>query len=335
VRILVTGSTGFIGSRLVHHLLEAGHSVRVTVRPTSDLSRLPVADLEVAHAQLPDDHAIRKAMRGMDGVIHLASLLKVPWKPEFQTVNVGGTACVAQACASMETPPVLVHVSSLAAAGPTVVGVPQVESNDASPVSIYGATKLAAEAAIDAVSDVVPASIVRPPMVLGSGDTASLPLFTSVERGVHVVPTRKPMEVSAIHVEDLCTALLRVLVSGRRRHQGDGSQQSGIYYAAADEIVSYGELGSLVAQAMGKASVRIIRVPAWISYLGAFGSEILSRLTGNSRILTRDKWREATAGSWTCDPARLKTELDWSTDAPLLARLEQTAEGYRSLGLLP
>ena len=333
MKVLVTGSTGFIGSRLVRHLLDAGHEVRVTARATSDLSSLPVDDIEIAQVQLPDLDAMGKAVRGIDGVVHLASLLKVPWKKEFRTVNVGGTACVAQACASMETPPILLHVSSLAAAGPTTVGHPQVEGGPSAPVSIYGATKLASEEAVDSVSSAVPISIVRPPMVLGSGDSASLPLFTSVERGLHVVPTRKSMEVSAIHVDDLCTALLRVLVAGTRRGQGP-DETAGLYYAAANEVVSYADLGRLVAEAMGKRTVKVVRVPSWLSYCAAFGSEMFSRLSGKTQILTRDKWREATAGSWTCDPTRLKNELDWVPAMPLMDRLCETADGYRRRGFL-
>ena len=48
----------------------------------------------------------------MDAVIHLASLLKVPWKREFQEVNVDGTKNVAQACAAAAKVPALVFVSS-------------------------------------------------------------------------------------------------------------------------------------------------------------------------------------------------------------------------------
>ena len=148
-----------------------------------------------------------------------------------------------------------------------------------------------------------------------------------------MVPTRKPMFVSAIHVDDLCTALFRVFQSGERRVLGDAGA-SGIYYAAADEILQYADLGRLVAQALGRNGVRVLKIPAWASYLGACFAEGVSRLSGRTQILRRDKWREATAGDWTCDAARLREQLGWAPGRSLLERLTETVHGYREAGQL-
>ena len=110
--------------------------------------------------------------------------------------------------------------------------------------------------------------------------------------------------------------------------------EPGIYYAAADEILEYADLGRLVARALGGERVRVVKIPSWLSYIGAGIAETISRVSGRTQILSRDKWREATAGNWICDTARLRNELGWSPARTLFERLTETAEGYRSNGQL-
>ena len=115
MKILVTGATGFIGRHLIRHLDASGYGVRAMVRPTSNTEGFP-AGLEYAHATLEDLDALRHAVSGVDVVIHLACLLKVPWKPEFQTVNVDGTRRVLEACA--ERPGFYFHLFSRSSGKP-------------------------------------------------------------------------------------------------------------------------------------------------------------------------------------------------------------------------
>lgn len=75
--MLVTGGTGFIGSALVRRLLREGCDVRVFDNDSRGVSsRLEdvAADIELIHADIRDDAAVRKACRGVDSVCHLAFL---------------------------------------------------------------------------------------------------------------------------------------------------------------------------------------------------------------------------------------------------------------------
>jgi len=334
MKILVTGATGFIGRHLVRHLVASHHTVRAMVRPTSNTQALP-SDLEWVYATLDDHHALQQAVDGVDAVIHLASLLKVPWKPEFHDVNVNGTRRLLEVCAHRSTPPIFIFVSSLAAAGTALDAKGRREDEIPMPVSIYGRAKRAAEAIVDDYAHCVPCSIIRPPMVFGPGDPASLPLFQSTARGIHLVPRWAPMRVSSIFVLDLCAAIEQVTLSGVRRtgRCGDGTGK-GIYFAASDEVVTYAEFGHRVGAAAGRHRVRVIRLPSWISFLGACLSELWARLRDRRHVLNRDKWREATAGDWTCSAERLKTELGWHTQYSLNESLSLTAQSYAKAGVL-
>ena len=73
VHCLVTGSTGYIGGRLLPSLLERGHKVRAMARTPTKLDDLPWrADIEVVQADLTDPDSLASACEGIDVVFYLA-----------------------------------------------------------------------------------------------------------------------------------------------------------------------------------------------------------------------------------------------------------------------
>lgn len=332
---LVTGASGFIGARLVAALLAAGRPVRALVRGSSSRAGLAGAACVVGDITRPE--TLAAAVEGVEVVFHLASLLKVPWKPAFEAVNVGGTANVAAACAAARRPPTLVVVSSLAAAGPAppppagapdATSRPRREGDRPTPVSRYGRVKRAAERA--AVEAGAPVSIVRPPMVFGAGDRGALPLFRGAARGWHPTPGRGAMRMGLVHVDDLAAALIAVADRGERVPPGgDGGDGAGVYQVAADEAPTYAELGRRIAAAAGRTT-RVVPIPRAVVGLAATVGEAVGRLRDRPMVLNRDKHREGTAGDWWCSNDRVRA-LGWAP-APLDARLAQTVEGYRAAG---
>lgn len=330
MRAMVTGASGFIGGRLVAALDAApAWSVRALVRPTSQRP----SGIECVEGDITRPETLAAAVDGADVVFHLASLLKVPWKPAFAAVNVDGTANVAAACAGAARPPVLVVVSSLAAAGPAPREPsprPRREVDPPRPISRYGRVKRAAEQAAVAGAGAAPVSIVRPPMVFGAGDRGALPLFRGAARGWHLAPGDGSMRMGLVHVDDLAAALIAIAARGERVPPGaDGGDGAGVYQVAADEAPSYAELGRLVGEAAG-TSTRVLRVPRPVVGLVAAASEMIGRLRDRPTVLNRDKHREGSAGDWWCSNDRVRA-LGWAP-GPLGARLRETVEGYRAAG---
>jgi nucleoside-diphosphate-sugar epimerase len=188
--------------------------------------------------------------------------------------------------------------------------------------------KLDCERAALDFADRVPVTVVRPPMVLGDGDRWALGLFRSAARGIHVTPTREAHRVSLIHAADLAPALVAAARQGER-----AGRANGVYYAAADDRPTYAELGALIAEAMGRPRPRVLRMPGAVTGIFAAASHLLARLRDRPTILNLDKWREATAGSWICDPAKAKRDLGLAC-APTRQRLAETADAYRMAGWL-
>jgi nucleoside-diphosphate-sugar epimerase len=252
---------------------------------------------------------------------------------------------VAAACAARESPPTLVLVSSLAAAGPSSVDRPRVELDPPAPVSNYGRTKRAAETIAEEYAGRVPITIVRPPIVYGEGDRNMLSVYRPIHRlGVHVAFGVAHSRYSFIHVSDLAEALELCARRGRRlapttaqrnRNGAAAGNTQGYYFVAGEEQPTYGELGKLIGKALGRARVWVLRSPGPIMlYAVACGAEAIARLRCEPHILNFDKAREARAGSWTCSAAVIRAELGFAPRAPLVERLRQTADWYLRQKLL-
>lgn len=74
MKVLVTGATGFTGSRLIPLLLQNGFQVRALTRPTSDRTPLSALKVEWVIGDLSDVQALTAALRGVDALVNIASL---------------------------------------------------------------------------------------------------------------------------------------------------------------------------------------------------------------------------------------------------------------------
>jgi dihydroflavonol-4-reductase len=115
---LVTGATGLVGSHVTRLLVERGDSVRVTMRARSRPENLAGLDVETVAADILDRQAMRRALRGVDRLFHVAGMtsLRKPADMLFR-VNVEGTRVVLEEAlrAGVQR---AVHTSSIAAIGP-------------------------------------------------------------------------------------------------------------------------------------------------------------------------------------------------------------------------
>jgi nucleoside-diphosphate-sugar epimerase len=334
VKALITGATGFIGAHLAAALVEAGYRVVCLARPTSRSDRLTGLDVQIASGDVHDLDSLVRATHGVDVVFHLAGLIKALRYEQLLEVNEEGTRNVARACAMQPTPPILLVVSSRAAAGPSPHGRLRRESDPACPVSNYGRSKRAGELAAAQFADRVPLTIVRPPVVFGEGDPAMLSMFRPIKwLRVHVVPGFTERRASMLHAADLAAGLIAAAQRGERivPASTDGDSR-GYYFFAAEVHPTFAEWGWLIARSLGRRRVQVVRAPELLGWGLACGSEAWSRLRRRPHIFSVDKLREATAGSWVCDADRARRELGFSVAADLETRFSQTTRWYQSQG---
>jgi UDP-glucose 4-epimerase len=149
-QFLVTGGAGFIGSHLVHALLDEGHAVRVLDDLSSGHRKNLPQQVELIEADVTDPVAVDGALDGVDGCFHLAAIASVTrshreWLRTHQ-VNLTGTINVFdQARPSRRRREVPVVYASTAAIYGNCGSFPVDEESPAAPLSAYGADKHACE----------------------------------------------------------------------------------------------------------------------------------------------------------------------------------------------
>ena len=310
--ILVTGATGFIGSHLAEALLGQGEKVRALVRPSSSRRFLP--PVEVADT-------IDGALAGVTAVIHLAGATKALRAADYYEANVQATERLVRAIAGRGIR--FVHVSSLAAVGPTSRGAALTEDAEPRPLTHYGKSKLEAENVVRAL--VPDAVIIRPPVVYGPRDTGVLEVLKPIARGFALEIAGGERWFSAIYVRDLVEGL----IAAARSPAAAGDT----YFLAHPAAVSWSDLTTAAARAMGRR-LRVLRVPAVAAQAIGLGAEVWARVSGRPAVLSREKIAEACCEAWLCDPRRAAVELGFQARTPLEKGLAETLAWYKEAGWL-
>jgi nucleoside-diphosphate-sugar epimerase len=324
--VLVTGGTGFVGSHLVERLVELGFRVRCLVRRSSSLRYLPLPAVELCYGDLARAGGLKEALEGVETVFHVAGITKANSSAEYYRGNVGATECLLRACEESGQPPRrFVHVSSLAAVGPSPDAGLLPEEAEPRPRTHYGESKLAAERAVRASRLASSAVIVRPPVVYGPRDTDVYQVFRGISHGLMLRIGRQESLFSFIYVKDLADALVAAAASPRA--PGD------TFFVANPEPVSWTEFGAIAASIMGR-KVRTLAIPAAMAYAVGCYAEMASRLRRKPGIISREKVREARCRYWTCDTRKAREKLGFSTRRSLREGLSETLLWYKNSGWL-
>jgi dihydroflavonol-4-reductase len=250
--ILVTGATGFIGSRLVEKLVTSPDRIFVLVRKTSDLSSLsPLLDkIHLVYGDITDSGSVENAMRGMDYVYHTAGLTYMGDKRNDQLyrINVEGTRNILRSAAVTGVKRVL-HVSSISAVGIAFARKPLDETATWNFDVIrleYARTKHIAETEVEeAVKKGLDCVIVNPAFVFGAGD-----LNFNAGRLIRDVYNRRlpfyPLGgVCVVDVDIVAETMMAAMEKGR----------SGERYIIGGENVSYRQLVDTIAKVTGAPRV--------------------------------------------------------------------------------
>ena len=218
LRILVTGGSGFVGSKVAWLLAEAGQNVTVTGRNRFRAGRAYHPETRFVASDIRDAKSVFEVCSEQDVVIHAAALAAT-WGPAkaFYDINVQGTANLVQAC--YQRPEVrVVHVSSTAIHF-HYRDLHMVQESAVLPTRFaceYAKSKAEAEAVIQkAVSDGLNAVIVRARAVYGPGDNSLLPRLVVAARSGRLPQIGNgENRVDLTYIDNLAYALCLAIVRG-------------------------------------------------------------------------------------------------------------------------
>lgn len=326
MRALVTGGQGFVGSHLCARLVARGDGVRVLARASSNLANLAGIDVDVVRGDVTEPETLRSAVAGCDVVFHVAGALKGLREQDLYRVNADGTRnLLATAADAQPRPSRFVYVSSLAAAGPSPGGkAPRTEAMPLQPLTWYGHSKLAGENAVRGTAG-LDWTIVRPPIVFGPRERDVLGYFRIARRGFLPVVGFSDRHYSLLYVDDLVDGLIRAAAAPAAVGQ--------VYFLAGPEVVSWVELGQLIASALGVAG-RPLRLPEFVAAAAGRIADLYALARGQPEIFSSQKVIEMLAPAWVCSADKAARDFGWRASTPLPDALATTARWYREHGWL-
>ncbi|RXK85179.1 SDR family NAD(P)-dependent oxidoreductase [Chlorobaculum sp. 24CR] len=327
-KIVVTGGTGFIGSRLVHRLAAQGEDVHALVRPSSDLASLKecIDNITLVFGDVTDPSSVFKAIEGADEVYHCAGITYMGDRknPLLQRINVDGTSHVLEACRRAGVKRV-VHVSSITAVG---ISGPNRKFNEESRWNFdmidleYARTKYAAEEIVaDEVKKGLDCVIVVPAFVFGAGD-----INFNAGRIIKDVYKRKmpfyPMGgICVVDVEIVVDCLIAAMQRGR----------TGERYIVGGDNVSFRELAQTIMQVTG-VHQSSFPLPVWAAHVISFllrfsrGRNKISKLFNITMFTVASKFLYF-------DSSKAQLELGMRYE-PFEKSIRRTFEWYRERGML-
>jgi len=318
--VLLTGSNGFLGSHIADCLLRNGYEVRAMVRETSDLEWLKRKPVELVFASLDSGVSLRKAVEGVNAVIHNAGVVSIDNRYHYYLHNTEGTRnlleAVLEAAPSIER---FVHVSSQAAGGPTRGTMPRSEEDRPDPITAYGHSKLLAEKHVRSFEDKLPVTIIRPPSIYGPRDQAWLPLFKLVSRGFLPLVGNHG-GISMTHGMDVARQ-----VRVQMEHEAAIGQ---LFHAAPFAPVTVEEFGREISHAIGKP-VMAIRIPDSLLRILYPAVYPILKAIGVKPPFRKDKLADVFASNWTISGDKARDLLGFEGAFPLRSGVGQTVEWYR------
>lgn len=316
----VTGATGFIGGRLVRQLRAAGHEVRALVRSPSKAPDLTGLGASLHPGDITDKETMRAAMRGADGVFHLAAWYRIgapaSERRGAERINVQGTRNVLELMRELGIPKG-VYTSTIAVFGDTEGWVGDESYRHTGPwLSEYDRTKWEAhyEVAVPMMQAGLPLVIVQPGVVYGPGDPSAIGMLLRqyLRRTLPAIP--KGTAYCWGHVDDTALGAIRAMEKGR----------PGESYILAGPPHSLEEALAIAAEITGIRPPRL-RLAAGLLRAAAGVAGLVERIVPLPESYSAETLRVAAGVTYLGSSEKAHLELGWSVRS-LETGLRQTLE---------
>jgi dihydroflavonol-4-reductase len=318
--VLVTGANGFIGSHLVDSLLSLGCNVHCLIRKSSNLRWLSSPKIQFHFVDLADPDFKIPNLPGLNFVFHCAGLTKAKSRKEYFDINSTVCSKLYEQCLNYkDSIKGIVHLSSLAAAGPGKDGQWVDEATVLNPVTFYGQSKKSGEEVALKYSASLPIKVIRPPVVYGPREENLYTFFKLVKKGWGLQIGRSPKKLSLIYVADLVQAMIAVC--------DPRAEQRKIYFVTDGETYSWQEVAKAAADKMN-VSVKALKIPESILIPIAIFFEVLAMLSTKPALFDRQRMIDIRQSCWTASPENFFRDFNFVPQFNLTTGLAHTLDWY-------
>jgi NADH dehydrogenase len=236
--VLVTGSTGLLGRRVVQRLLDTDHEVRAMVRRPGRESVFDSPPTDVCYGDVTDPDALAEACRDITEVVHLVAVIRGGAR-QFDLINRQGTANAVGAAKGSGSVRRFIHVSAVGAGN--------------TPHLQYLNSKWQGEQEV--INAGIPHVIIRPSLIFGPGDEFTSAV-ASLVRLTPITPVIGPgtNRLQPIHVDDVARCISGAISGNLRGNQ--------IVEIGGPDQLSYNDIVGVVANTLGR-SARHFNLPVW------------------------------------------------------------------------
>lgn len=294
-RILVTGSEGFIGSHLVEELLRHGCKVRAFVYYNAfnswgwldSFEQKELKKIDIFLGDVRDQNSVRKSMRNIDIVFHLAALIGVPFSynapDSYIDTNIKGTLNILQCGMQCKLERIL--VTSTSEVYGSANNIPIWEDHPLQGQSPYSASKIGADKIAESFfrSFHTPVTIIRPFNTYGPRQSARAIIPTII---IQLLNGKKKIKLGSLeptrdfnYVKDVCKGFIAIACS--KKTIGEE-----INIAIGKEI-SIGTLGDKIIKKINPKAKIVLD----LERVRPERSEVMRLLGSNEKITKLTKWK--------------------------------------------
>ena len=327
MKILVTGSTGFIGSYFIPILLHQGHTVKLLVRNEEKARKLFGNTCDYHIGDITDRSSLKGCCDGIDIVFHLVAKSgnDLPTKENFEIfrkINVEGTENIIAECTNVKK---FIYVSSTAAMG-LVKENPISEKSKCNPELPYQVSKYEAENLIrKKCKDNFPGIIVRPSKVYGVNETnyTYLTLAKLVKKGFFLKIGNGHNYTSNIYVHDFARFLVCLVDNGRIGET---------YIVSSDKSIDFIESGKIIADELG-IQLRVVKISPYIMLMASSILERIFTILGRKPVVTRRNI-QMTLQDRVYDVSKVKREVGFTPEVSMEEGIRKVIRWYKKKGIV-
>ncbi len=310
-KVLVTGANGHLGYNIVRILAENGYQVRASVRDVNDAERtkhLQLPGVEIVQADIMKPETLAAAMRGMEGLFHVAAVYSLTSKDPEKEVKepiITGSENVLQAAKRFGIKKII-YTSSVAAVGTVAQGeAPLTEKQwNERAIEPYAQAKIESERrawefvrkhGLEMVA-ILPSSIIGPGFHRHTPTTLAFELLL---RGQ--IPIAVPLTFSFVDVRDVAQA--HILAYENPKASGR--------YIAADYTCSMSELFALIHEINPQIKIPTRVLSSSLLWIVPALDWVGNKLAGTPRFASRAMILEYGHRQQLVSSQRIRTELGW------------------------